>query len=98
MLINLKKISLLLTYILPIALVSGPAIPDLVIVSISILFLCNSFIERDFYWLNLNIVKFFFIFWFSLIFISFFSYNKFISFSESIIFIRYFLMELLTNF
>ena len=57
MLINLKKISLLLTYILPIALVSGPAIPDLVIVSISILFLCNSFIERDFYWLNLNIVK-----------------------------------------
>mgnify|MGYP001498675456 CR=1 FL=1 len=91
MLINLKKISLLLTYILPIALISGPAIPDLVIVTICILFLCNSFIKSDFNWLNLNIVKFFFIFWFSLIVISFFSYNKFISFSESVIFIRFFI-------
>ena len=91
MLINLKKISLLLTYILPIALISGPAIPDLIIVTISILFIFNSFYERDLKWLNLNFVKYFFIFWFSLIFISFFSHNKIVSFLESVIFLRFFI-------
>tara|TARA_B100000575_G_scaffold263679_1_gene238997 strand:+ start:2330 stop:3652 length:1323 start_codon:yes stop_codon:yes gene_type:complete len=91
MLINLKNISLILTYILPIALISGPAVPDLVIVTICILFLSNSFYEKDFKWLRLSIVKKFFIFWLLLIFISFFSYNKFYSFTESIIFMRFFI-------
>ena len=92
--INLKNISLLLTYLLPIALISGPAIPDIIIVCISLLFLINSVLEKDFNWLSLKFFKIFTIFWILLIIISFFSFNKLNSFTESLIFIRFFIFTI----
>ena len=88
-----KNIPLGLTYILPLALLTGPAIPDIIIVTISLWFLISSFYKKDYHWIKLPIVKIFFLFWFSLILISFFSYNKFFSFTDSIIFIRFLFLQ-----
>ena len=82
----INYIPLALTYFLPFALLTGPAIPDILIVTISISFILKSFYTKDFYWTKLPIVRIFALLWLSLIFISFFSYNKVLSFSDSIIF------------
>ena len=93
-----KNIPLGLTYILPLALLTGPAIPDIIIVIIFLWFLMSSFYTKDYYWIKLPIVKIFFLLWFSLILISFFSYNKFFSFTDSIIFIRFFIFAIAVSY
>jgi len=94
----INYIPLALTYFLPFALLTGPAIPDILIVIISISFILRSFYTKDFYWINLPIVKIFSILWLSLIFISFFSYNKILSFSDSIIFVRFFIFAIAISY
>jgi len=72
---------------------SGPAIPDISITLVGILFLIYTFKNSDFYWLNIDWIKAGIIFWISLIFISFFSINKSSSFIDSLIFIRYIILS-----
>ena len=90
---NLHYLSLFLIYSLPISLMSGPAIPDISITLVGVLFLIYTFKNKDFYWLDIGWVKAGIIFWISLIFISFFSINKFSSFTDSLIFIRYIILS-----
>ena len=77
---NIHYLSLLLIYSLPISLMSGPAIPDISITLVGILFLIYAFKNSDFYWLRIDWIKAGIIFWISLILISFFSINKSSSF------------------
>ena len=90
--------SLYLTYCLPLALITGPAIPDIIIILISIMFLINSYTNKDYSWIKLYYSKFFILFWLSLILISFFSYNKYNSFTDSIIFIRFYLFAIAISY
>ena len=94
----INYIPLALTYFLPFALLTGPAIPDILIVTISISFILRSFYAKDFYWTELPIVRIFALLWLSLIFISFFSYNKVLSFSDSIIFVRFFIFAIAISY
>ena len=90
---NIHYLSLLLIYSLPISLMSGPAIPDISITLVGILFLIYAFKNSDFYWLRIDWIKAGIIFWISLILISFFSINKSSSFIDSLIFIRYIILS-----
>ena len=84
-----NKLFILLFSLLPLLLITGPAIPD-IIISISCLYfiILYFFIQKNKLLINHKIFLFSLIFWISLIFISFFSYEKYLSFQDSIIFIR----------
>ena len=92
--LSLHKISLYLLYLLPISLITGPAIPDISISLICILFLINTFHYKEYWWIKEGWVQIGILFWVSLIFISFFAENKFLSFVDSIIFIRFILFSI----
>ena len=92
--LNLHKISLYFLYLLPISLITGPAIPDISISLICILFLINTFHYKEYWWIKEGWVQIGILFWLSLIFISFFADNKFLSFVNSIIFIRFILFSI----
>ena len=86
--LSLHKISLYLLYLLPISLISGPAIPDISITLICILFIVHIINTKEFWWIKEGWIKAAILFWFSLLLISFFAKDKFSSFADSIIFIR----------
>ena len=92
--ISLHKISLYLLYLLPISLITGPAIPDISITLICIFFLIHTIKNNEYDWLRENWIRIGLIFWLSLCFISFFSLNKLLSFSDSTIFIRFILFSI----
>ena len=92
--LSLHKISLYLLYLLPISLITGPAIPDISISLICILFLIHTFHYKEYWWIKENWIKIGILFGLSLIFISFFAENKFLSFVDSIIFIRFILFSI----
>ena len=92
--LSLHKISLYLLYLLPISLITGPAIPDMSIVLICILFLIHTVHYKEYWWIKEGWIKVGILFWLSLIFISFFAENKFLSFADSIIFIRFILFSI----
>ena len=83
----------------PLFLITGPAIPDIVI-TLGVLFGCIYFIYLKKYeeLLNINYFKISLIFWMALIFISLFSYNKTNSFQDSLIFIRFILIPIFCYF
>ena len=90
--ITKKTFSFLLS-ILPVLLITGPAIPDIVITFSAIFFIILIFWKK--YWFqakNLSWLRVSIIFWFFLIISSIFAYNFFRSFSEAIIFIRFLLV------
>ena len=91
---NLHKASLYILYLLPIGLITGPAIPDISITLICIFFLIYTIKNNKYDWLRENWIKTGLIFWLSLCFISFFSINKLLSFSDSTIFIRFILFSI----
>ena len=91
---SLHKISLYLLYLLPISLITGPAIPDISISLICILFLIHTFHYKEYEWVKEGWIKIGILFWLSLIFISFFAENKLLSFVDSIIFIRFILFSI----
>ena len=95
---NLRSISLYLIYFLPISLITGPAIPDISITLVGILFLIHSFYNKNFFWIKEYWVKAGILFWLMLIILSFFSNIKLQSFIESLIFIRYILLVIALNF
>ena len=88
----INKIPLLLIYsiiILPITLITGPAIPDITITFTGIFFLLLIFLHKEY---KFVIKKKFFLysifFWLYLVFISFFAENYYLSFRDALIFIR----------
>ena len=86
-------------FILPIALITGPAIPDIIITLSGIFFIFYVFYKNEYS--NILGEKLFLIsilFWLYLLFISFFAENKIISFRESIIFIRVLLIPIFIYF
>ena len=87
-LINFKFENIII-FLIPVALITGPAIPDIMAFCLSIYFLINiikkkKFHTNDNYWIYLS-----FLLWFWFIFISFFAYDAILSFKDAIIFIRY---------
>ena len=89
----------ILFLLLPLTLITGPAIPDLTITIAGIYYSGLFFISlKNNY--NKNIVKLFFItmiFWVSLNLISFFAENKLLSFSDSLIFLRILIIHLVVS-
>ena len=76
--------------ILPITLITGPAIPDLTISFSGIFFLFRIFIHKSYKDICKNsFVKFSIIYWLFLLFISLFAENIFLAYRDSIIFVRY---------
>ncbi len=98
MTLNPRVFSLFLLYLLPISLITGPAIPDISITLIGILFLINIFIKKNFDFLREFWVRTGLLFWIILLILSFFSKNIFQSFIESFIFLRYILLIIAINF
>lgn len=80
---------LLVFMFVPVLLITGPALPDISITFCALFFLFNFIIlkkDYDFFKDNFFLVSI--VFWFSIIFISFFAFDKVRSFQDSIIFIR----------
>ena len=95
MIYQIEKIYSYLFLLIPFFLITGPAIPD-VIISTGAIFaiLYIIFLRKYKQIFHFNILKITILFWISLIFISFFAYNKTISFQDSIIFIRFLLIPI----
>ena len=85
--------------ILPISLITGPAIPDISITFSAIFFSFLIFYNKDYKYLVKNkILLISLIFWLYLILISFFAENKYLSFRDAIIFIRILLIPILVYY
>ena len=93
MILQSKNILSYLYLLLPLFLITGPAIPD-IIITIGGLFAIFYIVYQKEYenFIKLNLFRISIIFWLSLILISFFSYNKTYSFQDSLIFIRFLLL------
>ncbi len=90
MIYQTKNIFFYLFLLIPLSLITGPAIPDLTITFGGIFALFYLFIkEKNFDLIKNNFIQISLIFWISLILISFFAFNKEKSFQDSIIFCRY---------
>mgnify|MGYP001196296159 CR=1 FL=1 len=85
----ITNFSFFLILILPFSLISGPAIPDISISLVGLLFLCFLSFEKQYFkifkdkWVLVSII-----FWLFILFISFFSENKYLAYRDAIIFIR----------
>ena len=76
--------------ILPITLITGPAIPDLTVTFSAIFFLFSIFFQKSYKHIYNNIfVKFSIIYWLFFLFISLFAENVFLAYRDSTIFVRY---------
>ena len=89
--ISLKKISLFLLILLPFAIIIGQAPSDIIVSTISILFLVKSIIKKDWSWTKIKWVKIIFFLWIYLIFASFFSLDLKIALEHSVLFLRFFI-------
>jgi len=76
---------------LPIVYVLGSPFVNFVLIVSSFIFLYSKIKNKDFNWLNKYSSKLFLIFWFYIIFLSFFSSDVYNSFRGSFFFIRFFL-------
>ena len=94
-----EKFFSFLFLLIPLFLITGPALPDIVI-TLGFIFGIIHFIYYKEYseLIKINFVKISIIFWLSLIFISFFSYNKLNSFQDGLIFIRFLFIPILCYF
>ena len=99
MILQFKNLFIYLFLFIPLFLITGPAIPDIVI-TLGILFGIFYILYQKEYdnFIKLNLFRISIIFWLSLILISFFSYNKTYSFEDSLIFIRFLLIPLFCYF
>ena len=92
--VNLKKISLFLLILLPFAIIIGQAPSDIIVSTISILFLFNSLINKDWSWIKIKWLKIIFLLWIYLIFASFFALETKTAFEHSILFARFFIFAI----
>ena len=85
--------------LIPLFLITGPALPDIVI-TLGLIFGIIYFVYHKEYseLIKNNFIRISFIFWLSLIIISFFSYNKTNSFQDAFIFIRFLFIPILCYF
>lgn len=89
----------ILIFILPITLITGPAIPDLSITFSLIFLLVFLIFNKEKYTLfNFSWFKISICFWIYLIISSFFAYDMYIALTESLIFFRFFCIPLLIYF
>ena len=88
-----EKIFRYLYLLIPFFLITGPAVPD-IIITIGLFFGIFYLIYQKEYdeLIKINFFKISIIFWLSLLFISLFAYNKYYSFQDSLIFIRFLLI------
>ena len=93
MLFQVEKFFSYIFLLVPLFLITGPAIPDIAITT-SVIFsvFYFLFLKKNGEILKINFFIISIIFWGSLLSISFFSYNKINSFQDSIIFIRFLLI------
>ena len=94
----IEKISFILILILPISLITGPAIPDISITLVGFIFLIIFYKKYFTYIFSHKWALVSIIFWVFLIFISIFSENQYLAFRESIIFIRILLIPIFIYF
>ncbi len=93
MILQSKYILSYLYLLIPLFLIAGPAIPDIVITLGGLFGIFYILYQKEYESLiKLNLFRISIIFWLSLISISFFSYNKIYSFQDSLIFIRFLLI------
>ena len=92
--LSMQNISTWLVYLLPITLITGPAIPDISITLIALMFVAHSILTWNVSWIKKSWIKTGIFFWISILFVSFFAYNKQTSLIESFIFIRYILFSI----
>ena len=94
-----EKFFSFLFLLIPLFLITGPALPDIVI-TLGLIFGIIYFVYHKEYseLIKINFIRISFIFWFSLIIISFFSYNKTNSFQDALIFIRFLFIPILCYF
>ena len=85
---KLEKLSFSLILLIPIALVTGPAIPDLIITFVSIFFIYHIIKNKEYNFIKEKWVLFSFVFFLNLQISSLFSENYSIAFRESFIFLR----------
>ena len=99
MILQSKNILSYLYLLIPLFLITGPAIPD-IIITLGGLFAIFYIVYQKEYenFIKLNLFRISIIFWLSLILISFFSYNKTYSFQDSLIFIRFLLIPFFCYF
>ncbi len=95
---KLEKFSFFLILLIPFALVTGPAIPDLIITFVSVIFIIYIIKKKNYNIITETWVLFSFIFFISLQISSFFSENYSIAFKESLIFLRIILIPLFLYF
>ena len=99
MLVQTKTVFSYLLILIPLFLITGPAIPD-IIITLSAVFGIIYYINRNEYkgLLKINFIRISLLFWTSLLIISFFSINKSNSFQDSIIFLRFLLLPIFLYF
>ena len=96
--LKIEKIFSYLILLVPLFLITGPAIPDIVI-TFGVIFGIFYIINEKYWWLfKINIIKISLIFWIGILFISLFAYNRFDSFVDSSIFIRFLLIPIFIYF
>ena len=99
MIYQIKNIFTFLLILVPFFLITGPAIPDIIITLSGLFFLFWFFLNKNkTELLNNNLIVFSLMFWLSLILISFFAYNKEKSLQEAIIFLRYLIIPICCYF
>ena len=87
---RLNYFFIFLILILPLTLITGPAIPDLTVTFSIIFFLFSIFIHKSYKHIYKNIfVKFSIIYWLFFLFISLFAENVLLAYRDSTIFVRY---------
>lgn len=89
MLINVNKLFSLTCLFLPLLMLTGPAIPDVIISLCGLLFILNIIIEKKYEYLKDNLFLIFLLFWCSLIISSLVSNYLILSFSSAIFYIRF---------
>ncbi|PPR45970.1 MAG: hypothetical protein CFH16_00698 [Alphaproteobacteria bacterium MarineAlpha5_Bin6] len=92
---NINKFNSFIVFLLPISLISGPAIPDMIVSLSSFLFLFKLLIEKNFKPLNVGLIIFFFILCLYFFVRSIFTYEYMYSFEYSLFFFRFGFFSLL---
>ena len=85
----LKKISIYLIGLLPLSLIAGPLIGEVLLFIIFNLFIYSFFKKKLFYLFDNNLLKIFFLFWIYIVTLSFFAVDTFVSFKSSFFYVRF---------